>query len=63
MNDDQLQAMPTQKVDIHKNVRRQLDNLHLRGAQFAFRFRTGCVDEQGRQEVWDSGATNNMLGV
>lgn len=58
-----LQAMPTQEMEIHKNVRRQLDNLHLRGAQFAFRFRTGRMDEQGRQKVWNSGATNYVLDV
>jgi hypothetical protein len=49
-----LQTMPTQEMEIHKNVRRQLDNMHLRGAQFAFRFGTGCMDEQGRQETRNS---------
>ena len=58
-----LQTMPTQKMDHEKNIRRHLGDLHLRGAQFAFRFGTGCVDEQGRQEIWNSGATNNVLDV
>lgn len=60
---DRLQTMPTEEMDFKKNIRRQLDNLHMRGAQFAFRFGTGRVDEQGRQEVWDSGATNYVPGV
>ena len=58
-----LQTMPTQEMDNEKNIRRHLDNLHLRGAQFAFRFGKGCMAEPGRQEVWDSGATDYVLEV
>jgi uncharacterized Ntn-hydrolase superfamily protein len=58
-----LQTMSSQEMEIHKNVRRQLDNVHLRGAQFAFRFGTGCVDQQGRQEARNCGATDNVLEV
>lgn len=60
---NELQTMPTQEVDHEKNIRRHLGDLHLRGAQFAFRNGTGCVDEQRRQEIGNSGATNYVLEI
>jgi len=58
-----LQTMPTQEMEVQKNIRRQLDNLHLRGAQFAFRFGTGCMAEQGQQKVGNCSATDNLLEI
>lgn len=58
-----LPELPTQEVEAQRNISRHVDDMHLRGAQFYFRWGTGCAGEQGRQEARDRRDADNLLEV